>query len=168
MRVEVTTGLGARIGPMAFPSVVEESKIRANVSKNWPMFTLLLRSIERQRRFANLGKADADVGAFFQMDGIDKAHLTIVERENHRHRADAFAEKADAFEQIPVGDTAAGKDNFLSRREIFRVVDAFGILHAHALEALGVLRFAHYEPRKNLSIEAAQSCRGDDTFRGAA
>src|ERR1700722_548024 len=182
MRLELATGLAARMRSMAFVLRLVREKLR-NSEGNWALSrriatittrystqknTPSLRGGGPVPRFSNLREADADVGALFEVDGIDETDLAIVEGEDHRHGANAFAEEAHAFEQVSVGDAATRKNNFFSRRQVFRVVDAFWIFHAHAFKAFGVLRFAYDQPCKNLSIESAQCCCGDDSLGSAA
>src|SRR5579859_136141 len=88
-------------------------------------------------------ETDFYVGAFFKMHGVDEAHLAIVERENHGLQTNALAEKAHAAKKISIGDAGAGENHFLSRREVGGVVNSFGILDAHFLETLRILRLGH-------------------------
>src|SRR5215469_7734485 len=115
-----------------------------------------------------LGEADLDVGALFEMDGVDEADLSFVESENHGRCADAVAEETDAFQKIAVGDTGACEDDFFPGGEVFGIVDALRVGDAHFFEALLMLGLADDETRENLAVEAAQSGGGEDTFGSAA
>src|SRR5215468_5514321 len=97
-------------------------------------------------------EANFDVGALFEMDGFDKAHLAIIERKNHGMQADTFAEEANTAKEAAVGNAGAGKDHPFSRRKVGSVVNAFWVFDAHSLEALGILRLGHDQAAEDLSI----------------
>src|SRR5208283_4991844 len=115
-----------------------------------------------------LVETDLDVGALFEAHGIDETHLALVERENHGRGADAFAEEAHAFQDVSVGDTGAGENDFFAGGEILGVIDALGVGDAHFCQALGILGFADDQACENLAVEAAQGRGGEHAFWGAA
>src|SRR5579863_2678815 len=104
MRRKVATGLGARMRSMAFRVWIRTIGLRRSsknnsassqtaITKRYFMaryncdVKTLPRCISKEKRHSSalsgLGEADADVGALFQVDGIDETDLAIVERENH-------------------------------------------------------------------------------------
>ncbi len=101
------------------------------------------------------------------MHGVDEAYLAIVIGQDQRMRAGAFAEEAHTTKQAASGDAGACEDDFLPGREIFRVVNALGILDAHLRDALVVFGFGNHQARENLAIQATQSRGGQNAFRSA-
>ena len=73
------------------------------------------------------------------MHGVDEADLAVVVREDQGMGPSAFAEEAHSAEESAAGDASTCENNFLSGREIFGGVNAFGVLYAHLGEALVVL-----------------------------
>src|SRR5439155_594942 len=72
-----------------------------------------------------------NVRPLLQVHRIDEPHLPVVQGQNHRTGAHAFAEKPHALQQIPVRHARACKHHLFPRRQIFRVINALRILHSH-------------------------------------
>src|SRR5271163_148314 len=102
------------------------------------------------------------------MNSIDEADLAVVVRQDERVRAGTFAEEADSTEKAAAGDAGAGKDDFLAGRELVGFVDALRVFNSHLGDAFVVLGFGNDKTRENFTIEATQSCRGEDALWRAA
>jgi hypothetical protein len=88
--------------------------------------------------------------------GIHEAHLPVIERQNHRGGADPFAKETYAFQQVSIRNARTRKNHLLPGRQVFRIVNPFGIFHSHLRQPLLVLRLADYQPRQDLPIQTAQ------------
>src|ERR1700733_362310 len=117
---------------------------------------------------ARSGEANFYVGALLEMHGVNEPDLALIQSQDQRLRARAFAEEPDAAQQASFGDACAGEDDSLSGREVLGVVDAFRIFYAHLGETLVVLRFGNHETGEDLTVQAAQCGRGQDAFGSAA
>src|ERR1019366_1449113 len=97
----------------------------------------------------SLWEAHFDVGTLIEMHGVDEAHLPLVQRDDQRLRADAFAEEPHAAQYASLGHSRARENNFLSWRKIFCLIDALAVLNAHVCQALLVLGLGDYQPRQD-------------------
>src|SRR5258708_26786454 len=111
-----------------------------------------------------LCEAHFDVGTVFEGYGVDEAHLPLLERDDKRLRADAFAEKSHSAQKISVGYARAREDNLLSRRKVFGFIDALAVLYSHFCQTLLVLGLGHHQTRENLAVQAAQGTSGEYAF----
>src|SRR6267143_2274185 len=100
--------------------------------------------------------------------GLDEPHLSVIQRQDHRTRSNAFPKKPYALQQISVRHARARKNHFLAGRQVLGVVDALRIRYAHFCQTFCVLRFAHHQPRQNLPVQATQRRRRQHAFRRAA
>src|ERR1700690_163946 len=115
------------IGKKASPALVKQ-------------FYWLLSKIPLQQNPKNLREAHFHVRALVKMHGVYKSDLAFFERHDEGMGAGAIAEEADAIEHAAGGDAGAGENNSFARSEIFRFVNALGILDAHGGNAFVVLR----------------------------
>src|ERR1700730_12370198 len=74
-----------------------------------------------------LCEAHFDVGAVGQGRGVDEAHLSLLQRNDQRLCADAFAEKTYTAQEVSVGYACAREDELFSRRQVFGLIDALAI-----------------------------------------
>src|SRR3989442_12126718 len=84
-----------------------------------------LRSCEQTRIQPPLRKADLNVGTLFQMYGVDKAHLALLERQDHVEGAHALAKESHPPEQVAVGNSGPWKDECLPWGQIIGVKNLF-------------------------------------------
>src|SRR4029077_17366047 len=121
--------------------------------------------VERQRataaarRHRKLVKDDFHIRALLEMHRVDETDLAIVEYESERMRSGAFSEEAHATQQAAAGDSRAGENDFLARRQCVWFVDSRCILDSQLRDALMVLRLRNNHPCQDFAIETAQ-CRG--------
>src|SRR5437764_990123 len=113
-------------------------------------------------------EANLDVGALFQVHGVNKSHLTILQSHHQGMRADAVAEEANAAQKISVGNSRTSKDDVLARRQVTGFIDAVRVLDAHFFEAFAVFGFRNDEAGEDFAVEAAQGRGGEDTFGRSA
>src|ERR1700730_3882827 len=69
---------------------------------------LKIRKISKRINF--LIEANFDVGTFIEGYGVDETHLPLLQRDDQRLRANTFAEKPHAAQEIPVSDARARED----------------------------------------------------------
>src|SRR3970040_1242543 len=72
------------------------------------------------------GKTDLYIWALLKVDSIDKADLALVECQDEGMSAYALAKKTNAAQQVPIGHTGTGENDFLAPGQIIRVVDPLG------------------------------------------
>src|SRR6267143_144747 len=161
---------GTSPSPAQTPPLSSPARLPWMIASFWPSRTSSIKPASRTSSTSNSASVEPhlDVRSLLQVHRIDEAHLPLIERQNHRTCAHAFAEKPDALQQISVRHSRARENHFLPRRQIFGVVNTLQILHAHFCQAFRVLRLADHQPRKNLPIQAAQRRGRKHAFRRAA
>src|SRR5882762_7988899 len=135
--------------PAQTPPLSSPARLPWMIVSFWPSRTssinpVTLPELAQQRDSASV-EPHLDVRSLLQVHRIDEAHLPLIERQNHRTCAHAFAEKPDALQQISVRHSRARENHFLARRQIFGVVNTLQILHAHFCQAFRVLRLADHQ-----------------------
>src|SRR6266404_1831946 len=118
----------------------------------WPSRTSSADLAQPQKLFSV--EPHFNIRSLLQMHRIDEPHLPLIQRQNHGTGAHAFPEKPHTLQQVSVRHARARENHFLSRSQIFRVVNALQILHAHFCKAFRVLRFAD-EDRKSTRLNSS-------------
>src|SRR5438132_11090016 len=124
-------------------------------------------SCEQTRIQPPLRKADLNVGTLFQMYGVDKAHLALLERQDQGVGAHALAKESHPPEQVAVGNSGACKDDLLAWGQVLGVIDAFGVCNAHLGQSLFVFGLGNHQSRLDLAVQAPQRRSGQYAFGSA-
>src|ERR1700680_1806393 len=74
------------------------------------------------RWFLSLRETHFYIRALVKSHGVDEAHLAFVQGDDQRVRADAFAEEANAAQQVPFGYACASENDFFAGSEVFGAI----------------------------------------------